>query len=129
MPNYEYECTKCHAVFDLTLKLSQLDDEQKCPECSSMQTKRNIVTANFILVGDDWPGKSIRVNNYMYARRAKVGIKEAEQKKDAPLATLVPNVAGEETDSWADAQELASDKGKDPSTYTTMVQKEQSGDL
>lgn len=129
MPTYEHECNQCGNVFDLTLKISELQKTQQCPECASEDTKRNITSANFILVGDDWPGKSIRVNGQMHVRRDKVGIKEEEQKKDAPLATLIPNVDGEETDTWAEAQSLAKDKGKDTSTYEPVVRKEQSGDL
>lgn len=129
MPNYEYECEKCGKIFDLTLKLVDLDNEQPCVGCGSTETKRNIVSANFILVGDDWPGKSIRVNGQMYARREKVGRKEKEMAREEPLVTLVPNVGGEETDTWSEAKQLAKSKDKDGSTFDGMIQKEQSGDL
>ena len=47
-------------------------------------------------------------------------------KRDGPGITLAPNVSGERVESWADAQKLAASKGKDTSSYESLVRKERS---
>ena len=60
----------------------------------------------------------------MASKNRHLDAKQDEMKRDAPAVTLVPNVAGERVGSWAEAQSLASSKGKDASTYTDVVRKE-----
>jgi putative FmdB family regulatory protein len=128
MPIYEFEC-ECEKHFDVHLAIADRDTPQTCPVCESGNTKRIIADVNFVLRGDDWPGKAIRINNQMAKKNSKLQIKSDEMKKDEPLMTLAPNVDGERTDSWEDAQKLAGDKGKDTSSYDSYVRKEQSGDI
>ena len=128
MPIYEFEC-ECEQHFDVQLAVADRNIPQRCPACESEKTKRLIVDVGFILRGDDWPGKSIRINGQMAKKNSKLQIKSDEKKKDEPLATLVPNVGGEQTDSWEDAQKLASDKGKDASSYDPLVRREHSGEI
>lgn len=125
MPTYDYTCTSCEHDFDLFLKMSQSDDPQTCPACGTTPVKRRITLgAGFILAGDGWAGKNIRVANQMASKNRHLDAKQDEMKRDAPAVTLVPNVAGERVGSWAEAQSLASSKGKDASTYTDVVRKE-----
>jgi len=83
-------------------------------------------TFNFNLPGDGFPGKNNRI-----ASQRKKKTEEVQRRQDARvrdgghhIPTLLPNVDGQQTESWADASKLAKDKGKDTSTYEPMVQKE-----
>lgn len=35
MPLYDYKCNKCQTIFDVLLKLKDIDKEMNCPECDS----------------------------------------------------------------------------------------------
>lgn len=42
MPLYEYKCSACGASFDKLVRLAEVDGQFACPECGSVQTKRQI---------------------------------------------------------------------------------------
>ena len=47
MPFYEYQCTKCNAVFDALLTISSREQEEQeltCPECGARKPRRLIST-------------------------------------------------------------------------------------
>lgn len=130
MPTYEYRCQneECQHYFEKILSISQYrekGDHQACPECESEDVQRLITTCNFKLKGDDWPGKAMRINSQMRERQRKLAPRQEARRREEPVAGLVPNVAGERTESWKEAQRLARDKGKDSLTYTEMVRKEE----
>jgi hypothetical protein len=81
----------------------------------------------FVLRGDGWTGKNLKIKGQMARRRAKLAGKEREIKNDGPGVRLAPNVGGERVDSWAEAKRLAKSKGKDTSSYDGMVRKERAG--
>jgi len=124
MPVYEYQCKSCETAFEKRLAISNYDDPQSCPECSSQQTTKLVSMTSFVLKGDSWPGKNDRIKRQMGAKNRRLSQKTAEMKRDAPVATLAPNVEGERVGSWREAQSLAASKGKDTSTYDTHVRKE-----
>lgn len=127
MPTYEYRCESCAHEFERVLRMSECSDPQACPECgTSPATKRVSAGAGFILSGDGWTGKNIRVANQMAEKNRRLDAKQNEMKRDAPSVTLAPNVDGERVGSWAEAQKLAASKGKDASTYDSVVRKERS---
>ncbi len=126
MPIYEYECPKCHTEFDRTLKFSQYKEPQVCPECG-MVAEKIVSSSHFVLKGDGWPGKDMKVTGQMKARRKKIEQKEKDHVAPQAGMKLVPNVRGEITDSWSDAKKLAASKGKDSSSYDFVVQKEKRG--
>jgi len=41
MPLYDYKCDECDEVFEVSKKLSELDVQEKCPNCDSIDTKRH----------------------------------------------------------------------------------------
>jgi len=98
--------------------MSERDSETRCPECGDLG-RRVPSLPQFILVGDGWTGKNLRVKQQMLETR------QNEMKRDAPAVTLAPNVDGERVDSWSDAQKLAKSKGKNADSYNALVQKEQ----
>ena len=60
----------------------------------------------------------------MATKNRRLDAKTEEMKRDAPGVSLVPNVGGERTDSWAEAGRLAASQGKDPSGYEAKAKTE-----
>ncbi len=128
MPTYEYVCTACENKFELFLKMSQSDEPQACPECKATPAKRLVsLSAGFILSGDGWAGKNIRIQGQMAEKNKRLDSKQEEYKRDAPGIKLAPNVGGERVDSWSEASKLAASKGKDTSGYDALARKESKG--
>ena len=124
MPTYAYQCLTCELAFDKKLPLAQYKDPQECPECGG-ETKKLVTMPRFNLAGDGWQSKNQRVRQHMSEKNRRLKVKEEEMKRDAPGMKLAPNVAGERTESWSEAQKLAADKGLDTASYEPMIRKEQ----
>ena len=120
MPVYAFACPKCQHEFELTLPLSDHAAPQDCPQCQNV-AERVLSPMNFVLKGDAWPGKALRVKNQMAATNRRL---DAKSRDRLPGMTLAPNVDGERVESWSDAQKLAASKGKDVSTYDSKVGQE-----
>jgi putative FmdB family regulatory protein len=120
MPVYSYECLTCTCEFEKTLKLSEFGSPQVCPECQG-ETKRRVPNVNFVLRGDGWPGKALKIRQQMAEKNKRL---DAKSKDRSAGMTLAPNVDGEEVDTWAEAKKLASSKGKDTSSYEKFAAKE-----
>jgi putative FmdB family regulatory protein len=128
MPTYTFKCEACDHQFDRILRLAEFDDPQACPECAVIPAKRIIGgPVGFVLRGDGWTGKNLKIKSQMAKRRAGLAAKEREIKNDGPGVRLAPNVGGERVDSWSEAQRLAKSKGKDTSSYDKMIRKERAG--
>lgn len=123
MPTYTYVCTECRDPFERFMSITRCDDPQYCEECGSLG-KKTISMPNFILKGDGWTGKNIKVAGQMAAKNRTLDKKQDERKRDAPGVRLAPNVDGERADSWADAQKLAASKGKNTESYDAKVREE-----
>lgn len=121
MPIYMYECPECGHPFERKLSVSQCGENQECPHCGA-SAKQVVAPTSFVLKGDGWPGKDIRVKSQMYQRRKVVGRKQRDHV--APSSKLQPNVDGERTGSWTEAKELAERKGKDASSYAALAAQE-----
>lgn len=119
MPTYTYHCADEHE-FEKVLRITECDAPQVC-ECGK-PGKKIISGTSFVLKGDNWPGKSIKLRGQMSRKNARLDRKQAERP---PSATLAPNVGGERVDTWAEAQKLAGSQGKDTTSYEPMVAKEQ----
>ena len=126
MPEYVYKCPSCGARFERTLGIKDRNDPQQC-DCGVTAAKVVAGEVGAVLRGDVWPGKAQKLKAQMAARRARVGRRESELKQEAPPGgTLVPNVDGEQTDSWGEAAKLASSKGKDSTGYKRRARREKS---
>lgn len=130
MPNYSYKCLSdtCGEQFDKMLPVSQYDVPQSCPNCNNAETEKQINAVGFVLRGDSWPGKNIRINNQMAHKNRRLDSKQNEKKRDAPPVTLAPNVNGERCESWSDAKKLARSKGKETTSYDSLIRKEKRGE-
>jgi putative FmdB family regulatory protein len=125
MPAYDFHCNSCDLTFERFVKLSEFDNPQPCEQCQSLETQRLISGVNFVLAGDNWPGKNIRIKNQMARKNERLTAKQNEFKADTGgVARLAPNVDGERTDTWSDAKRLAESKGKNTASYDAMIQKE-----
>lgn len=122
MSVYEYHCEDCGAQFERRLPMSEYKTPQPC-ECGAL-AQRVLSLPNFILKGDDWVGKNIKIKGQMADRHSRLGKRQEEMKRDAPGVTLVPNVNGERVDSWSEAKSLAASKGKNTESYDAKIRSE-----
>ena len=124
MPMYEYQCTQCEEHFERRLSISEFDQAQSCPSCGASDAKRLISKTSFVLKGDGWAGKNNRIKSQMAAKNRRLSGKENQMKRDAPAASLAPNVDGERVASWSEAKKLAASKGKNTASYDAHIRKE-----
>ena len=120
MLTYTFECLSCGNQFEREMSIKECDTPQTC-ECGGASKK--IVVLNetgFILSGDGWASKDMRTKAQMTERGRKAG----RRSKGIPTPKLVPNVEGEQVDSWSEAKKLAASKGKNATSYDPLVQKE-----
>ena len=125
MPVYEYTCNACEHEFEVTKRITEYQTPEACPECEGEGRRVIRTPVNFNLPGDGWASKNGRIAKQMARKNQRLKRLTEEQKREQPAVTLSPNVDGERTESWADAQKLAASKGKDASSYDGMVKKEQ----
>lgn len=123
MPTYEFNCPD-HGDFEKKMSMSEYSSTQECPECEG-PAKRVIRTPGaFNTPGDSWATKNGRIDRQMRAKTERFKSRTEEQKRDAPPVTMAPNVEGERTDTWADAQKLAASLGLNASSYDKKVHEE-----
>ena len=79
-----------------------------------------------VFKGDDWVSKSNRVNGQMARKNRKLDARQTERRRDGAGVSLTPNVGGEPTRTWSDAQKLAASKGKNAASYASKVREEKS---
>lgn len=122
MPIYEYECLTCELPFEKQLPMAEYNAPQACPECGG-EARRMVSMTSFVLKGDDWTSKNLRVKSQMAAKNARLDQKARDHV--APISPpLTPNVGGEQVDSWSEAKKLAASQGKDASSYDPMIKQE-----
>lgn len=124
MPTYEYVCETCDTPFERFLSISRFDEPQTCDACGG-PGKRCISMPNFVLKGDSWPGKNIKIKGQMETKNRLLTKKQEERKRD-PGVRLAPNVDGERVDSWSEAKKLADSQGKNAASYDAKVREEKS---
>lgn len=124
MPIYAFLCEDCDSHFDRQLKLADYDTPQDCPECEGGNTRRRVTMPRFNLSGDGWASKNGRVSAHMRKKNERLAGISKQMSREAPVATLQPNVGGERVENWSDAQKLAKSQGKDTKSYEPHIQKE-----
>lgn len=117
MPNYTTRCDACQKTYDVRLSFSDYDAVRlgsKTLECSACHAQANLVfdpgDVKFVLRDGEsggWISKAMKENRYRDNRR---GVMERRQRDHAPNPKLVPNFAGEQTGTWAEAKRAAYDK-------------------
>lgn len=122
MPSYTFQCTSCERQYNKFLAISQHSQPQPCPFCQSAG-ERVLKPMSFNLKGDDWAGKTITVLDERKRKNAYLDSKQDAYRRDCPTS-LVPNVGGEIVDTWADAKQLAKEKGIDSTSYEARAVEE-----
>lgn len=125
MPTYTYKCVACQTDFERVVPFSEARVAQTC--VCGQQADRTLADMSFMLKGDDWTGKNIKIRGQMDRKNHVLNRKQAEQKRHMQSMQLAPNVDGEQVDSWSDARKLARERGKIAETYDALVQREQAG--
>jgi len=127
MPTYDYRCVKCELHYTAFLRMSNHAEPQPCPECGEVNVKVPSLP-QVIFSGDGWSTKNERIKNQMRAKNAKLDERQREMKNDTKVGgRLAPNVDGERVDTWSEARSLAQSKGKDTTSYDSMVAQEKKG--
>ena len=65
MPIYEYQCPKCHSIFEEWVKMSEAHGQEPCPDCGTL-SPRLISHTSFVLKGGGW-----YVTDYGYRKGVK----------------------------------------------------------
>lgn len=125
MPTYRYECQSCRLVFEDMFKVSE-SDNIPCKDCKG-ETKKLLFAVGVNFPGDGWATKNGRINAQMRKKNERLDERSREKlhyEIGKKIPSLAPNVNGERTETWSDAQKLAKDKGLSASSYEPLVQKE-----
>lgn len=101
MPIYEYECSKCHHIFEEWVKTSEAHNVCACPECGA-PAEHIISNTAFVLKGGGW-----YVTDYGYRK----GVSESGDNagKDAGSAAASSDKASGGEKAAAPAAEAKSD--------------------
>jgi len=142
MPRYATRCETCQKDNSIRLSFGDYDAVKlgtKVLECSTCQGAVQLVfdpgDVKFVLRDGEsggWISKAMKENKY---RANRQGVMERRQRDHAPNPKLVPNFAGEQTGTWADARQAAFDKAltetqdvsaarEASSTYDPLVRQE-----
>jgi putative FmdB family regulatory protein len=123
MPTFEFKCQKCGHRFDTVLSFADRNNPQACTQCQGAAEKQ-VTQIDFVLKGDGWAGKSLKIREQMSRKNVRL----ADKEKERPAGmTLAPNVEGERVDSWVEAKKLAASKGKNTDSYDPLVRQERGG--
>jgi putative FmdB family regulatory protein len=123
MPTYEYRCTSCNTVRE-EIHSIKATPEFFCNGCEGIKPLSRMISSNpggFVVKGDS-PTKLWKETRLRRKKNADLDVKQIERYGSGPK--LQPNVAGQETETWTDAQKLAKDAGIDTSTYNNHVSDE-----
>jgi putative FmdB family regulatory protein len=108
---YDYKCESCSEVFEMSQTVSEMESVKEsgipCGSCESGTARRTFSPGNvqFVLKGDGWASKTFREKNYREKRSQEMAVRQREVHGPAP--SLVPNYGGEETESWTEAKNKA----------------------
>lgn len=116
MPTYTTSCQGCQKTNQVRLSFADYDAVKlgtkllSCGECEgSVSLVFDPGNVNFVLRDGEsggWTSKAMRENKYRAGRQREM---ERRQKDHAPKTRLLPNFAGQQTESWAEARALAFD--------------------
>jgi hypothetical protein len=127
MSVYTVECSACGAATSVQRSPKDFPalkrDGAPCAACGLMASyvfQPGGLRVNF--AGPSWSDKNMREKDYRLKRSETLA---RRQKDNHWTPTLQPNFQGERTDTWREAQHLASSQGAAlPETYEPLVQAE-----
>lgn len=134
---YTYYClnTDCNHFQDENHRVDGFKEFKPfCEKCSGLCEYRYTPSVPQVAFRDgptgSWPSKGDRFQNYRRKRDSEM--KKRQLDRYGPPKELIPNFAGQQTESWAEASSLASkDTNKSPAqrkesvkTFESRVKKE-----
>lgn len=122
MPIYSYKCAECDTTFDKVLSRAERSTPQTCV-CGGT-AKQVVGNVGFVMKGDGWVGKNVKIKEQMATKNAKLDQRGREKLREAPGVRLVPNVGGERVESWEEAKRLAKSQGLSTDSYDQKIQQE-----
>lgn len=130
MPTYDYRCNECQLVREITHSIKE-DPYILCPKCKlegkDMKMERLISlnkSGGFIF--KQWTESMVhKIGRDKRKQNTNLEMQQIERYGSSG-PKLKPNVAGMETESWADAKKLASEAGLSTGSYEAHIAKEKS---
>jgi len=80
---YEYRCTECEQVFDLSCPMGQAPAEAGCTACGA-RAKRHFGQMNFVLKGGSWPRRTRVQKNEQTRKNEEAGRRMRKNRDPAP---------------------------------------------
>ena len=126
MPTYKFSCKSCLSEKSIVRPVSDTSIVS-CVCGESMSRCYSRASANIVCEGDASPSQVWREERQRKKRHLEIGVKQIE-KHSHKAGKAIPNVNGEEFDSWSEAQSYAKANGFNHESYTPMVVKEKNTD-
>lgn len=114
MPMYTTRCEGCEATHDIKLSYGDYDAVKlgtKVLECATCQGKVGLVfdpgNVQFVMKDGEsggWASKATKENAFRARHHTVMGRRQADH---APKTKLLPNFAGQQTESWKEARSVA----------------------
>lgn len=120
MPIYEYQCPKCHTVFEEWLR-SVDESDKPCPKCATL-SPHIVSKTSFALKGDGWYVTEYGYKKEEAAPAEKVNNAEASTPPEGDATTTDADTAKAETKAEAPAKAESPQESK-PDTKTAPVEK------
>lgn len=121
MPRYTYGCTKCGLEKSVRHKMSETP-QLSCESCKHTLTKKVVLSAGGYTKSMT-PAKAFKEEKYRRKKNADLEVRQLERYGSG--GTLVPNLGGEEFESWKEAKKFAESNGsKDTSSMDKYIREE-----
>ena len=108
MPIYEYQCPKCHSIFEEWVKVSEAHGEEPCPDCGTL-SPRLISHTSFVLKGGGW-----YVTDYGYRK----GVKDEDSAPSSSGSDSSASSSDSKSEATTSTESASADKGAAKSSGT-----------
>ena len=119
MPTYQFSC-KCGSTEEIFRGVLETTPVS-CPSCGLAMAK-DFTPSTIGHMRGSTPSKGYKETRVRKKRNAALGVKQMERYGTG--AKLIPNVDGEETNTWSEASKLAREKGKDVKQFEKLAEQE-----
>lgn len=122
MATFDFLCPACQNVQEEWVSRPSLADgiHPPCGKCG-VPTSKTFIASNFkgqLVLAGNWDSKLAKESKYRAKRSQEMAVRQRDNNHSPKL---IPNVNGEQVDSWRDAKKLASEKGLNTTHYDAKV--------
>lgn len=123
MPIYTFICPSCSETKSVARMMS--DNSNVICDCGVTMSRNygSIRKVGVVVDGPPSPSQAWRDERMRRKRHLDIGVRQIEEHS-YKSGRAVPNVGGEEFDSWGEAQKYAKEKGYDAKSFDALVEKE-----